>query len=92
MSKPSSSSKSKTDRARVRAERDSDIALSIDQPEASAKHIVRGIVRRGLKPIPPKAVISLRVEADVIDWFNAQGPGYQMRINALLCAYKEEAA
>jgi uncharacterized protein (DUF4415 family) len=49
-------------------------------------------VRRGLKPIPPKAVISLRVDADVLDWFKAQGPGYQTRINALLRAYKEEAA
>ena len=92
MSKPSSSSKSKTDWARVRAVRDSDIALSVEHPEASAKHIVRGIVRRGLKPIPPKAVISLRVDADVLEWFKAQGPGYQTRINALLRAYKEEAA
>ena len=92
MSKPSSSSKSKTDWARVRAERDSDIALSLDHPESSAKHIVRGIVRRGLKPIPPKAVISLRVDADVLDWFKTQGPGYQTRIHALLRAYKEGAA
>ena len=92
MSKPSSSNKSKTDWARVRSTKDREIVLCADHPEASAKNIVRGIVRRGLRPIPPKAVISLRVDADVLDWFKAQGPGYQTRINALLRAYKEEAA
>jgi len=92
MNRRSSSSKSKTDWVRVRTLKDRDVALTAEHPEASAKHIVRGIVRRGLKPIPPKAVISLRVDADVLDWFKAQGPGYQTRINALLRAYKEEAA
>jgi uncharacterized protein (DUF4415 family) len=92
MNKPSSSTKSKTDWARVRATKDRDIALTSDHPESSAKYIVRGIVRRGLKPVPPKAAISLRVDADVLDWFKAQGPGYQTRINAILRAYKEEAA
>jgi uncharacterized protein (DUF4415 family) len=50
------------------------------------------VVRRGLKPVPPKAAISLRLDADVLDWFKAQGPGYQTRINAVLRAYKDEAA
>lgn len=53
------------------------------------KHIVNAIVRHGLKPVPPKAVISLRVDADVLDWFRAQGRGYQTRINAVLKAFKE---
>jgi uncharacterized protein (DUF4415 family) len=92
MSKPSSSSKSRTNWVRVRSIKERDITLNAEHPEASTKHIVRGIVRRGLKPIPPKAVISLRVDADVLDWFKAQGPGYQTRINALLRAYKDEAA
>ena len=64
----------------------------MDHPEASLKHIVRGVVRRGLKPVPAKAAISLRLDADVLDWFKAQGPGYQTRINAILRAYKDEAA
>jgi len=33
--------------------------------------------------------ISLRVDADVLDWFKAQGPGYQMRMNVVLRAFKE---
>ena len=92
MSKRSSSSTSKTDWARVRGLKDKDITLTAEHPEAATKHIVRGIVRRGLKPVPPKAAISLRVDADVLEWFKAQGPGYQTRINAILRAYKEEAA
>jgi uncharacterized protein (DUF4415 family) len=72
--------------------KDKAIAVTAEHPEASVKHIVRGIVRRGLKPLPPKAAISLRVDADVLEWFKAQGPGYQTRINAVLRAFKEEAA
>ena len=92
MSKRSSSAVSKTDWARVRAMKDRDIRKSDEHPEASVKHIVRGVVRRGLKPVPPKAAISLRLDADVLEWFKAQGPGYQTRINAVLRAFKEEAA
>jgi uncharacterized protein (DUF4415 family) len=71
---------------------DSRIALSVAHPEASVKHIVSGIARRGLKPILPKASISLRLDADVLAWLKAQGPGYQTRINAILRAFKEASA
>lgn len=60
-----------------------------DHPEADLRHVVRGIVRRGLKSQPPKAAISLRVEQDVLEWFKAQGPGYQTRMNAVLRAYRD---
>jgi uncharacterized protein (DUF4415 family) len=92
MRKPSSSNKSRTDWSRLRATKDRDIRLTPEHPEAFPKNIVRGIVRQGLKPVPPKAAISLRVDVDVLEWFKAQGPGYQTRINAILRAYKEEAA
>ncbi len=92
MSKRSTSDKSGTDWARVRAMREPDIALTAEHPEAATRHIVRGIVRRGLEPVTPKAAISLRIDADVLAWFKAQGPGYQTRINAILRAYKDEAA
>jgi uncharacterized protein (DUF4415 family) len=35
----------------------------------------------------PKKPISLRVDADVLRWFKAQGPRYQSRMNAVLRAY-----
>ena len=71
---------------------DRDIAISFEHPEASMKHIVRGVARRGLKPVPPKASVSLRLDADVLEWLKSQGPGYQTRINAILRAYKEALA
>ena len=72
--------------------KDRAIALSPDHPETDVKHIVRGIVRRGLKPVAGKASISLRVDADVLEWFRAQGPGYQTKMNAVLRAFKDASA
>jgi uncharacterized protein (DUF4415 family) len=89
MKKSSSSRVSKTDWARVRVQSDKDVKVTAEHPEAEVKHIVRGIVRRGLKPVPPKASIALRVDADVLEWFKSQGPGYQTRMNAVLRAFKE---
>jgi uncharacterized protein (DUF4415 family) len=67
------------------------VLLSAEHPEADLKHIVGGIVRRGLKVVPPKASISLRVDADVLEWFRSSGAGYQSRMNAVLRASKEAA-
>jgi len=89
MKKSSYSKASKTDWARVRSIRDRDIKLTAEHPEADVTHIVKRIVRRGLKPVPPKASISLRLDADVLQWFKAQGPGYQTRMNAVLRAFKD---
>jgi len=60
-----------------------------DHPEGEVRHIVRGIVRRGLQPLASKASISLRVDQDVLEWFKAQGPGYQTRINTVLRAFRD---
>ncbi|WP_206606018.1 BrnA antitoxin family protein [Steroidobacter cummioxidans] len=89
MKKRSSSKASKTDWKRVRAMKQKGISISGEHPEADMQHIVRGIVRRGLQPVSPKASIALRVDADVLAWFKAQGPGYQTRINAVLRAFKD---
>ena len=60
-----------------------------EHPEADVRHIVRGIVRQGLEAVPPKTSISLRVDREVLDWFKAQGPGYQTRMNAVLRAFRD---
>jgi len=41
--------------------------------------------------VRPKAkkAISLRIDKEVLEWFKAQGKGYQARINAVLKAYVE---
>ena len=36
-----------------------------------------------------KKTITIRLDADLLDWFKAQGKGYQTRINAVLRLYKE---
>ncbi len=43
--------------------------------------LVRGVVRRGWKPPPPKIAISLRIDEDVLAWFKAQGPGASTRFS-----------
>ena len=83
----SSSMQSKTDWTRLKAE--AAVSVAPEHPGADIRHIMRGVVRRGLKPQPPKAAISLRVEQDVLEWFKAQGPGYQTRINAVLRAFRD---
>jgi uncharacterized protein (DUF4415 family) len=65
---------------------------SEEHPEADVKHIVRGIVRRGLKPVPSKALVSLRLDQDVLEWFKGQGAGYQTRMNAVLRAFRDASA
>ena len=60
-----------------------------EHPEFDPKHVVRGIVRRGLQPIASKELISLRIDQDVIEWFKALGPGYQTRINSVLRAFRD---
>ena len=37
----------------------------------------------------PKQPISVRLDADVLEFFKAQGRGYQTRINAVLRSYME---
>jgi uncharacterized protein (DUF4415 family) len=37
-----------------------------------------------------KAHMTLRLDADVLDWFRKQGRGYQTRINAILRRYYEQ--
>ncbi|HEY8010303.1 MAG TPA: BrnA antitoxin family protein [Rudaea sp.] len=80
--------KSETDWVRLKSKADVTVP-SNDHPEADVRHIVRGMVRRGLRPLPSKAAVSLRVDQDVLEWFKAQGPGYQTRINTVLRAFRD---
>ena len=48
--------------------------------------------KRGRPPKPPgekKAQIALRVDADVLAWYRAQGEGWQTRMNAVLKAFRD---
>lgn len=37
----------------------------------------------------PKKTISIRVDSDLLDWYKAQGKGYQTRMVAVLRMYKD---
>jgi len=92
MKQRSSSRRSRTNYRQLRRLADKDIRVTPEHLEADLKHIARGIVRRGLKVAGPKTLVSLRIDADVLNWFKASGSGYQTRINAVLRAYKDAAA
>jgi uncharacterized protein (DUF4415 family) len=58
-------------------------------PEIPPEKFARALVRKGLQPVVRKAQITLRIDADVLEWFRERGAGYQSRINAVLRAYKQ---
>jgi len=91
MKQRSSSTRSLTNYRRLRSMKEKDIHLTAEHPEADVKYIVRGIVRSGLKAVPPKRSVSLRIDADVLEWFKSKGAGYQTRINTVLRAFTEAA-
>lgn len=82
----------RTDWKRVRAMRDKDIAFTADAPRTSPEDWAQAVAHRGL-PLPPrKEQIALRVDADVLAWYRAQGIGWQTRMNAVLRAFRDAAA
>lgn len=74
---------SKTDWKRLADMQDKDIDTS-DMPELSDDFFRRAELR-----VPPKQAVTIRLDADVVEWFKAQGQGYQTRINKLLRTYME---
>ena len=53
-----------------------------DDPSAKSNEWRDAVVGKFYRPI--KQQLTLRIDADVIDWFKKQGKGYQTRINELL--------
>ncbi len=60
----------------------SDIAATDSKFWASAKLVMP----------EPKVSLGVRFDRDLVDWFKAQGPGYQTRMNAVLRAYMNSQA
>ena len=77
-----------TDWTRVDAMTDEDIQYDEDNPPTTPEEWADAVVHVGL-PVPrTKERIALRIDRDVLEWFKAQGPGYQTRMHAVLKAYK----
>jgi len=81
-----------TDWTRLAAMPDTDVSLTEDAPATTAEDWADALAHRGL-PLPVrKTQIALRVDADVLAWYRAQGRGWQTRMNAVLRAFREAAA
>ena len=89
MKRTSTSRRSSTSLSKVRKTIDADIVRDGDVSEWTPETFARAVARKGLKSVPKKALLSLRIDSDVIEWFKQQGAGYQSRMNALLRAYME---
>ena len=62
---------------------DADIDFS-DAPELDATFWANAKI---IVPDEAKQQITLRLDADMLDWFRAQGRGYQTKINAVLRSF-----
>ena len=76
--------KSKTDWDKLHKMSDKDIDYS-DIPALDSEFFKKGELRMPKK----KPLISIRLDADVLEWFKSQGAGYQTRMNAVLRMYME---
>ena len=89
MSKKCTLRESRTDYNYIDNLKDNQIDFS-GCPEITPEIFAKAIVRKGLKPLPRKSQITLRIDADVLSWFRKHGNGYQTQINSLLKAYMQE--
>ena len=74
---------SKTDWERLAKMNDNEIDTS-DIPELDADFFRHAELR-----LPVKQAVTIRLDADVLEWFKDQGSGYQTRINQLLRQYMQ---
>lgn len=80
--------------AKQRAEIKALAAMPDNQTDTSDIPEVRdwSAAKRGMFYKPIKQQLTLRIDADVVDWFKQQGEGYQTRINAVLRKHVERKA
>ncbi len=64
-----------------------------DNPPWSEEMLGTPVVRRGRGPqkAPTKVLTTIRLDADVLAFFRAQGRGFQTRINEALRSVKERS-
>ncbi len=76
--------RSKTNLARIDGLTDEEIDTT-DIPRLTKSFFANAKIRLPRN----KATITMRVDADVLDWFKRQGKGYQSRMNAVLRLFIE---
>ena len=80
-------SKSDWTRAAAMTEAEIEAAIAEDADEAG---MVVDWAQASVEVPQPKAVLNMRVDRDVLDFFRSQGRGYQTKINAVLRSYVEQ--
>jgi uncharacterized protein (DUF4415 family) len=45
--------------------------------------------KRPVAAAPAKQIVTIRLDADMLEWFKSGGPGYQTRINQVLREYMD---
>jgi uncharacterized protein (DUF4415 family) len=82
--------KGRTDWKRVDNLTDADIEAAVTADPDAAPTLDSDWFAEAELVLPErKQAISLRVDADVLEWYRAQGPGYLSRMNAILRQYAE---
>lgn len=78
-----------TDWARVDALTDAEIEAAVAEDPDAAPLLDEEFWKSAelVMPAGPKERVTLRLDADVLDYFRSAGRGYQTRINAVLRAY-----
>jgi uncharacterized protein (DUF4415 family) len=71
---------------RLAARPDSEIDFS-DIPETTDEEWAKRKKYIGLHFRPIKKSVTLRLDADLLAWFKAKGPGYQTKMNRVLREY-----
>jgi uncharacterized protein (DUF4415 family) len=80
---------SKSDWARAAAMTDAEIEAAIAADPEEAGMIVDWS-RASVEMPPSKAVLNMRVDRDVLEFFRRDGRGYQTKINAVLRSYVDQ--
>jgi uncharacterized protein (DUF4415 family) len=81
----------RTDWARLERMTDEEIEAAVrDDPDAGPFELDEDFWRNAKLVLPPpKELISIRVDKDVLDWFRSLGRGYQTRMNMVLRSFME---
>jgi uncharacterized protein (DUF4415 family) len=80
---------SRTDMDRLRRMTEAQLAEKIaDDPDWQDVGADWHLRAEAVMPVPKK-LFSMRVDADVLEWFRSQGAGYQTRMNAVLRSFMQ---
>jgi uncharacterized protein (DUF4415 family) len=77
--------KTSSDWAAAEAMRQADVERLADEDDGALPEGWESSVEIGVPE--PVQQVSIRIDASVLRWFKARGPGYQTRINAVLRAF-----